>query len=108
MLKSDELKVIMPGCAADLWLPHLNKVMADRQINSPLRVATFLAHVAVESGEMRTLVENLNYSVGRLMTPGRLNFRDTIPLPYPGIVQARLVRVRAAATSVVLTALSLN
>jgi putative chitinase len=67
MLTSDELKVIMPGCAADLWLPHLNKAMADRQINSPLRVATFLAHVAVESGEMRTLVENLNYSVGRLM-----------------------------------------
>ena len=62
-----QLKAIMPGCDADLWLPELEKVMAERQIDSPIRIATFLAHVAIESGEMRTLVENMNYSVGRLM-----------------------------------------
>ncbi len=67
MLTKDQLQVIMPSSDADLWLPQLNSAMVQRQIDSPLRIATFLAHVAVESAEMRTLVENMNYSAGRLM-----------------------------------------
>ena len=68
MLDSPKLKAIMPGCDADAWLPHLTKVAADHMINTGLRLATFLAHVAVESRELRALVENMNYNAGNLMT----------------------------------------
>jgi putative chitinase len=82
-MDSQQLKAIMPGCDADLWLPHLNKVMADRQIDSSIRIATFLAHVAVESAEMRLLAENMNYSAGRLMAVWPTRFPSAeVAAPY--------------------------
>jgi putative chitinase len=83
MLTNDQLKAIMPSADSNLWLPHLNRAMADHNIGSSIRIATFLAHVAVESGEMRTLVENMNYSAGRLMEvwPGRFPTAQ-IAAPY--------------------------
>jgi len=66
MISDEQLHQIMPGCDAASWLPHLTKAMADYEINSAIRIATFLAHVAVESREMRELVEFLSYSAGRL------------------------------------------
>lgn len=67
MISAQQLHEIMPGCDAGAWVPHLTQPLADYAINSALRIATFLAHVAVESREMRVLVESLNYSAGRLM-----------------------------------------
>jgi putative chitinase len=67
VLSADQLRQIMPAADINLWLPLTNKAMTDFVIDTPIRMATFLAHVAVESSEMRTLVENMNYSVGRLM-----------------------------------------
>jgi len=43
-------------------LPHINRAMARYKINSPVRVAAFLAQVGHESAGLTTVVENLNYS----------------------------------------------
>ncbi len=67
MITDQQLHEIMPECDVAAWLPDLVKALTDYGINTTLRIATFLAHAAVESREMRVLVESLNYSMGRLM-----------------------------------------
>lgn len=55
----------LTGCRkeeSDKFSNHLLSAMRDMQIESPLRMAAFLAQVAHESGLFRTLEENLNYS----------------------------------------------
>lgn len=42
---------------ATLLLPALNAAMAEREINSPTRMAAFLAQIAHESGEFRFMSE---------------------------------------------------
>lgn len=51
----------------DVWAPALAEAMQRFEINTEARAAAFLAQVAHESGELRRLVENLNYSVKGLM-----------------------------------------
>lgn len=46
----------------DVWIAALNPAMDRFEINSPARMAAFLAQAAHESTEFRGLVENLNYS----------------------------------------------
>lgn len=46
----------------DVAVFYLNKYMQECGINTPLRMAHFLANIAVESGELRYSEENLNYS----------------------------------------------
>lgn len=68
-LNQTQLARIMPNCrdVAD-WTRHLNTAMqhygiaADRDF-----VCAFLAQIAVESAELNTLVENLNYSAEGLL-----------------------------------------
>jgi len=47
-------------------LPALNAAMARFKINSPVRMAAFIAQVGHESGQLTRMVENLNYSADRL------------------------------------------
>lgn len=48
------------------WTSVLNSAMAEFQIASRAdRIAAFLAQIAHESGEMRRMVENLNYSTAK-------------------------------------------
>jgi len=42
---------------ATIYLPHLNAALAEFEINTPLRVAAFLAQIGHESGELRWWVE---------------------------------------------------
>ncbi|KQZ43316.1 glycoside hydrolase family 19 protein [Duganella sp. Root1480D1] len=51
---------------ADTWLVPLNRAMAEREINTGGRQAAFLAQLLHESGNLRVLSENLNYSAVRL------------------------------------------
>src|SRR5258706_2280094 len=67
MITAEQLNTIMPNADANLWIPHLEAEFIAREVNSPIRIATFLAHVAVESGETRTLLENMSYGVDRMM-----------------------------------------
>lgn len=48
------------------YVEPLNRLMAEYQINTPLRQSHFLAQLAHESGEFRTTEENLKYSATRL------------------------------------------
>lgn len=67
MLNINELQRIMPRCDASAWVEPLNRAMGEFGINTPARVAMFLAQVAHESAECTRLVENLNYSTEGLM-----------------------------------------
>ncbi len=67
MITADQLRQIMPGGDAETWQPVLDTAMTAHGIDTALRAATFLAHVAVESGELKTMVENMSYSAERLM-----------------------------------------
>jgi len=62
-----QLKALMPlTTRAEEFAGPLNAAMFHVEINTPLREAMFLAQIAHESGEIRHLVENLNYSAAGL------------------------------------------
>ncbi len=61
-LTHDQLKAIMPRCDADQWLIPLNAAMARFEINTPPRIAAFLAQIAHESAETTRLTEGLYYT----------------------------------------------
>lgn len=63
-----QLLLVLPKArtVAGIFLPALNRAMARFKINSRLRAAAFLAQVGHESGQLRNLVENLNYSADTL------------------------------------------
>ncbi|MFB1480641.1 LysM peptidoglycan-binding domain-containing protein [Corallococcus sp. RDP092CA] len=55
-----QLRRIMPNLSqakAEQYLPHLNKAMAEANINTPRRKEMFLAQLAHESGELRYMEE---------------------------------------------------
>jgi putative chitinase len=51
----------------DPFVVPLNEAMAEFRINSAARQSAFIAQLAHESSELRTLQENLNYSANGLM-----------------------------------------
>jgi predicted chitinase len=60
MVTDDELRQIMPNCAAAKradYLPFIQQAMQEFQITSYLREAAFLAQLAHESGELRYMEE---------------------------------------------------
>ena len=63
------------GPVAGVFVSALNDAMARFKIHSRLRESAFLAQVGHESGQLRTLVENLNYSAEGLIKtwPKRFN-----------------------------------
>jgi putative chitinase len=72
------------GCTqmtAGLWYVPFTLAMAERQIDSAVRIAQFLAHVGHESNSLGSIEENLNYSAQRLMA--------VWPRRFPSIEKAR-------------------
>ncbi|MFC3944461.1 glycoside hydrolase family 19 [Pseudomonas gingeri NCPPB 3146 = LMG 5327] len=63
------LRAILPksGDSAALFIAPLNEAMQRYAIDSPLRIAAFLAQVGYESEQLRILSENLDYSAAQLM-----------------------------------------
>jgi putative chitinase len=60
MLSEDQLASIMPNLPSSKradYLPHLQRAMDEFDINTPLRMAAFLAQVAHESAEFRFMEE---------------------------------------------------
>jgi putative chitinase len=61
-LTQEQLKQIIPNNPyVDHWCEALNKILPDYEIDTPERVAAFLAQCAHESGGFTALHENLNY-----------------------------------------------
>ncbi|WP_200902894.1 glycoside hydrolase family 19 protein [Pseudomonas fluorescens] len=67
-ITEQQLLQILPQArqVAGFFVPALNAAMARFKINSPVRVAAFIAQVGHESGQLTRMVENLNYSADRL------------------------------------------
>jgi putative chitinase len=61
-LTKEQLKQILPkNPYIDHWFDALSKLLPDYEINTPQRMAAFLAQCAHESGGFTALKENLNY-----------------------------------------------
>jgi putative chitinase len=62
-----QLKQIIPkNPHVDHWYNALSKLLPDYEINTPERIAAFLAQCAHESNEFTALKENLNYKPASL------------------------------------------
>lgn len=67
-LTTRQLKDMVPGIPyADHWVEALNILLPDYGINTPKRMAAFIAQCAHESGGFKFLKENLNYKAESLM-----------------------------------------
>lgn len=68
-LTLDQLKQIVPGNPhIEHWHEALCEILPDYDIDTPERVAAFLAQCAHESGGFRAIKENLNYRPATLVT----------------------------------------
>ena len=62
ILTRDQLAQLLPGNPyLDHWYHALEQALPDYDINTPQRVAAFIAQCAHESGGFRALKDNLNY-----------------------------------------------
>jgi putative chitinase len=66
----------------DKFIEPLNKAMEHFEINTPQRVAMFLAQVGHESGGLNHVAENLNYKAATLTKVFPKYFRDRDPEEY--------------------------
>jgi len=67
ILTKEQLAELLPGNPyIDYWYSALEQLLPDYDINTPRRVAAFIAQCAHESGNFRILKENLNYRAASL------------------------------------------
>lgn len=80
-LTLDQLKQLLPkNSSVEDWHEALSQLLPKYEINTPLRIAAFIAQCSHESGHFEKLVENLNYgSKGLVMTwPKRFTTTDLV------------------------------
>ncbi len=72
-ITEQQLLQILPnaGPRVGVFVPALNRAMARWKIDSRIRQAAFLAQVGHESGQLRNMVENLNYRAERIRQIGQ-------------------------------------
>jgi len=69
LITAEQLREIMPYAKEaniNRFTPSLNSELPKFQINTPLRLAQFIAQIAVESASLNATSENLNYSAAGL------------------------------------------
>ena len=67
ILTKEQLAELLPGNPyIDYWYSALEQLLPDYDINTPQRVAAFIAQCSHESGGFRALKENLNYKAATL------------------------------------------
>ena len=86
ILTKEQLAQIIPGNPyIDHWYHALEQALPDYDINTPQRVASFMAQCAHESGGFRALKENLNYKAASLRRVFPKYFpNDDIAAQYAG------------------------
>lgn len=63
----EQLAQLIPGNQyVDHWYDALSEILPEYEINTPQRVAAFIAQCAHESGGFKALKENLNYKAASL------------------------------------------
>ena len=67
ILTREQLKQMVKNPYIDHWYDALEQLLDDYEINTPQRVAAFVAQTAHESGNYVFLKENLNYKAESLM-----------------------------------------
>ncbi len=68
MITTNSLRIALPLCKEpEKWTNALNPAMSEFGIDTPARIASFLAQTGYESGQYNILIENLIYK-----TPARL------------------------------------
>jgi putative chitinase len=85
MLTADILRAALPAARpTDIahFVTPLAEACAEWGIDTPLRLAAFLAQIAHESGQLRALVENLNYSAEALLRVFPRHFDETQAVAY--------------------------
>jgi len=76
-LTASQLKQMVPGIThVDHWIEAFDQLLPDYEINTPKRIAAFIAQCAHESGGFRFLKENLNYKAESLMKTFPKYFSD--------------------------------
>jgi putative chitinase len=66
-ITQQQLSAMLPGNPyIEHWCEALNKILPDYEINTPARIASFIAQTAHESGGYTALHENLNYQAASL------------------------------------------
>jgi len=66
-LTKEQLKQLLPkNPYIDHWFHALSQLLPDYEINTPKRIAAFMAQCAHESGSFTSLKENLNYKPASL------------------------------------------
>jgi putative chitinase len=67
MLSSEQFAELFPNCKdPEGWVEAMNEVFPKYEINTPERIAAFIAQCGHESGGWRVFSENLNYSAKAL------------------------------------------
>jgi len=66
ILTKDQLKQMVKNPYIDHWYDALEQLLDDYEINTPQRVAAFIAQCAHESGNFVFIKENLNYKAASL------------------------------------------
>jgi putative chitinase len=85
ILSTQQLSKLLPGNPhIDHWYHALEQALPDYDINTPHRVAAFLAQCAHESGGFTTLKENLNYRAVTLRKVFPKYFTDATAEAYAG------------------------
>ncbi|CBJ38353.1 putative chitinase [Ralstonia solanacearum CMR15] len=81
LITAAQLHAIMPlaGARADVFAPILADVMLFRQINTPTRIAAFLAQVGHESSQLRLLLELWGPTPAQQRYEGREDLGNTQP-----------------------------
>jgi putative chitinase len=66
-ITQQQLSAMLPGNPyIEHWCEALNKILPDYEINTPARIASFVAQTTHESGGYTALHENLNYKAESL------------------------------------------
>lgn len=82
LISPAQLAALAPNCDAEVWAPALSSAAAEREINTPLRLAHWLGQLCEESAGLTHLTESLDYSTRRLcqVWPGRFpDFAAAMP-----------------------------